>query len=93
MQNLHVVMEKIIDSDQHAKAEVFRNLHQRPGIFVAPNPWDAGSAKMLASLGFEALATTSAGLAFMLAKPDGEGVVTREEALSNAQAIAAVFNS
>lgn len=87
-----IVMKKITTSDQLTKAEIFRNLHQRPGIFVVPNPWDAGSAKMLASLGFEALATTSAGLAFMLGKPDGEGVVTRDEALSNAQAIAAAVN-
>jgi 2-methylisocitrate lyase-like PEP mutase family enzyme len=66
------------------RAEVFKALHERHGIFVMPNPWDAGSAKMLASLGFEALATTSAGLAFSLGKPDGERVVTREEALENA---------
>ena len=79
-------------NQQQVRAEIFRNLHQRPGIFVAPNPWDAGSAKMLAALGFEALATTSAGLAFMLGKPDGEGVVTREEALSNARDIAAAVS-
>ena len=85
-------MEKIAAASQLVKAEVFRNLHQRPGIFVVPNPWDAGSAKMLAALGFEALATTSAGLAFMLAKPDGVGVVTREDALSNAKAIASAVN-
>jgi 2-methylisocitrate lyase-like PEP mutase family enzyme len=74
--------------EQLIKGEVFRNLHQRAGIFVSPNPWDAGSAKMLASLGFEALATTSAGMSFTLGKPDGERVVTREEALANAKAIA-----
>lgn len=64
-------------------------LHQRQGIFVIPNPWDAGSAKLLAHLGFEALATTSAGLAFSLGKPDGAAVVTREEALANARMIVA----
>jgi 2-methylisocitrate lyase-like PEP mutase family enzyme len=85
-------MEKSIDQQQQIKAEIFRNLHQRPGIFVAPNPWDAGSAKMLAALGFEALATTSAGLAFMLGKPDGEGAVTRKEALANACDIAAAVS-
>ncbi|HEY4285888.1 MAG TPA: isocitrate lyase/phosphoenolpyruvate mutase family protein [Puia sp.] len=69
------------------KAAAFKALHERPGIFVAPNPWDAGSAKMLESLGFEAIATTSAGLAFSLAKPDGQAIVSREEALNNAQAI------
>ncbi len=72
---------------QLLKAQAFKALHKRPGIFVVPNPWDAGSAKMLASLGFEALATTSAGLAFSLGKSDGEGAVTREEALENARII------
>lgn len=57
-----------------------------------PNPWDAGSARILESLGFEALATTSAGLAFSLGKPDGEGAVTREETLENARAIIAATN-
>ena len=66
---------------QVTRAETFKKLHERTGIFVIPNPWDAGSAKMLAQLGFEALATTSAGLAFSLGKPDGAAVVTREEAL------------
>ena len=69
------------------KAAAFKALHERPGIFVAPNPWDAGSAKMLESLGFEAIATTSAGLAFSLAKPDGQAIVSREETLTNAQVI------
>ena len=72
---------------QQSRAEAFRALHRRPGIFVIPNPWDAGSAKMLASLGFEALASTSAGLAFSLGKPDGENAVSREETLENARAI------
>jgi len=48
---------------QSEKAKFFRALHERPGIFVIPNPWDAGSAKLLAALGFEALATTSLGYA------------------------------
>jgi 2-methylisocitrate lyase-like PEP mutase family enzyme len=80
------------DNIQRLRAEAFRALHERPGIFVSPNPWDAGSAKMLASLGFEALATTSAGLAFSLGKPDGAGAVTREETLSNAGVIMAATN-
>ncbi len=50
-------------TSQRQRAERFRDLHQGPGMLVLPNPWDAGSAKMLASLGFDALATTSAGLA------------------------------
>jgi 2-methylisocitrate lyase-like PEP mutase family enzyme len=78
-----------VDNLQLARATAFNELHKRPGIFVMPNPWDAGSAKMLASLGFEALATTSAGLAFSLGKPDGEGMVTRKETFENVQAIIA----
>jgi 2-methylisocitrate lyase-like PEP mutase family enzyme len=73
---------------QAEKAEVLKNLHQRPGIFVIPNPWDAGSAKILAHLGFEALATTSSGCAISLGKADGTGAVTREENLANARVIA-----
>jgi 2-methylisocitrate lyase-like PEP mutase family enzyme len=69
------------------KGELLQKLHRRQGIFVVPNPWDAGSARLLAHLGFEALATTSAGLAFSLAKSDGLAVVTREETLANARTI------
>lgn len=76
-------------ASQAGKAAIFRELHQRDGVFVIPNPWDAGSAKMLAALGFEALATTSAGLAYTVGKPDGEGVLTREDALHNAREIVA----
>jgi 2-methylisocitrate lyase-like PEP mutase family enzyme len=72
---------------QVTRAETFKKLHERTGIFVIPNPWDAGSAKMLAQLGFEALATTSAGLAFSMGRADGQGGITREEALSNAHDI------
>jgi 2-methylisocitrate lyase-like PEP mutase family enzyme len=54
---------------------------------VIPNPWDIGTARMLAALGFEALATTSAGLAFSLGRRDGEGAVSREEALQHARTI------
>ncbi len=50
----------------------FRQLHHRDGAFVIPNPWDVGSAKILAALGFEALATTSAGFAFTLGLKDGQ---------------------
>jgi len=72
------------------RAETFWALHQRSGIFVVPNAWDAGSAKILESLGFEALATTSAGLAFSLGKPDGDNFITREVTLSNAESIVSV---
>ena len=70
---------------QYNKAEVFRSLHEMPGTFMIPNPWDAGSARLLTGIGFEALATTSAGLAYTLGKTDG--TVTREEALTNATQI------
>ena len=73
--------------DQTAKATAFRDLHQRPGAFVIPNPWDAGSARILTALGFAALATTSAGLAFSLGRRDAEGAISREETLANARAI------
>jgi 2-methylisocitrate lyase-like PEP mutase family enzyme len=72
---------------QISKAEAFQQLHQRAGVFVIPNPWDAGSAKMLTNMGFEALATTSGGLAFSLGKVDAEGQLTREETLRNAREI------
>jgi 2-methylisocitrate lyase-like PEP mutase family enzyme len=70
---------------QMTKAEAFKALHERPGIFAIPNPWDAGSAKLLASLGFEALATTSAGFAFSIGRPDG--AVSREETLGHVRAV------
>jgi 2-methylisocitrate lyase-like PEP mutase family enzyme len=73
--------------DQLKKAALFKKLHDQPRIFVIPNPWDAGSARMLTVLGFEALATTSAGLAFSRAKSDGTRSVSREEILENARAI------
>ena len=72
---------------QNEKGERFRALHAKAGAFVIPNPWDAGTARILEALGFEALTTTSAGLAFTLGKRDGEGAVTREETLANARAI------
>ncbi len=74
-------------AEQRAKAERFSELHQREQLFVLPNPWDIGSARMLAALGFEALATTSAGYAFAKGKLDSIGSVTREEALAHAKEI------
>jgi 2-methylisocitrate lyase-like PEP mutase family enzyme len=74
---------------QAEKAAAFRALHARPGAFVIPNPWDAGTAKLLASLGFEALATTSLGLANMLGRADGANAVTADEVLANCRAIVA----
>ena len=72
---------------QHDKATRFRALHQGPGAFVIPNPWDAGSARVLAGLGFQALATSSGACAGVLGRRDGQ--VTREEALAHARAIVA----
>lgn len=71
------------------KAAVFRALHERPGAFVIPNPWDAGTARLLASLGFEALATTSLGLANSLGRVDGTNRVSRAEVIDNCRVIAA----
>jgi 2-methylisocitrate lyase-like PEP mutase family enzyme len=68
------------------KAAAFRALHARPGVFLIPNPWDAGSARLLASVGFEALATTSLGFAATLGRRDG--AVSRSEALENCRLIA-----
>jgi 2-methylisocitrate lyase-like PEP mutase family enzyme len=72
---------------QAERAAAFRALHQRPGAFIIPNPWDAGTARLLASLGFEALATTSLGLANSLGRPDGTGAVSRSEVLENCRTI------
>jgi 2-methylisocitrate lyase-like PEP mutase family enzyme len=72
---------------QLEKTLAFRALHQRPGAFVIPNPWDAGSALLLSTLGFEALATTSAGFAFAIGRRDSEGSLSRAETLANARAI------
>ena len=71
---------------QADKARKLRALHEAPSAFVIPNPWDAGSARMLAGLGFEALATSSGAKAGVLGKRDGK--VSREEALANARSIA-----
>lgn len=76
-------------STQHERADKFRLLHQRPEPFVVANVLDAGSAKLVAALGFEALATTSAGLAFHLGRRDGKQEVSREEALQNCREISA----
>ena len=67
------------------KAAAFRALHDEPGTFIIPNPWDAGTARLLAGLGFKALATTSLGLANI----HGRGYVTADEIIENARMIAA----
>lgn len=74
-------------TDQGTKFALFKQLHERPGAFVIPNPWDAGTARILTSLGFEALATTSAGFAFSIGRRDSAAGLTREEVLGNARSI------
>ena len=71
---------------QEQRAEAFRALHAGEP-FVIPNPWDAGSAKVLAGLGFQALATTSSGFAFTLGRADGE--VSLDEVAAHVRALAA----
>jgi 2-methylisocitrate lyase-like PEP mutase family enzyme len=73
---------------QAEKARSFRALHERPGIFIMPNPWDAGTAKLFASLGFEALATTSLGFASSRGRVDGTLSIDREEVIANCREIA-----
>ena len=70
---------------QMEKAKSFRELHERPGAFIIPNPWEAGTAKLLAAMGFEALATTSLGLANML----GSATVSLDAIIENCRVITA----
>jgi 2-methylisocitrate lyase-like PEP mutase family enzyme len=72
---------------QREKAESFRALHEREGAFVIPNPWDAGSARLLAGLGFEALATTSSGFANSLGRLDGQ--ISRDEVIEHCRSLSA----
>src|SRR5436305_13118650 len=76
--------QRRLQATQHEKAAAFRALHEGEA-FVIPNPWDAGSAKVLAGLGFKALATTSSGLAFTLGRVDGDA--TLEDTLEHARHI------
>ncbi|HEX3373538.1 MAG TPA: isocitrate lyase/phosphoenolpyruvate mutase family protein [Edaphobacter sp.] len=69
------------------KYNAFKALHERTGAFVIPNPWNAGTAKMLTALGFEALATTSAGYAFSIGQEDSATNLTRDGILDNAKEI------
>ncbi|MBW8867892.1 MAG: isocitrate lyase/phosphoenolpyruvate mutase family protein [Acidobacteria bacterium] len=71
--------------NQNEKALRFRALHERPGVFVIPNPWDVGSSRMLAGLGFEALATSSAAAAIAIGRRDGG--LTRDQALEQARIV------
>jgi len=72
-------------STQAEKAQRFRELHERPGYFIFPNPWDGMSAKVLEGMGFEALATSSGAIAGTLGRRDGQ--ISRDESLFNARVI------
>ena len=74
---------------QAEKGRRFRALHERKSAFIIPNPYDVGTALLLAHLGFEALATTSAGYAFSVGLPDSAAAITRDALLENARSIAA----
>ncbi|HLW54687.1 MAG TPA: isocitrate lyase/phosphoenolpyruvate mutase family protein [Candidatus Angelobacter sp.] len=74
-------------STQAEKGRIFRALHQRDRAFIIPNPWDIGSARILAHLGFEALATTSMGYAFSAGRRDGQ--LDRDQVLAHAAEIVA----
>ena len=74
-----------MNATQQAKAARFQALHDGPGAFIIPNPWDMGSARLLAGLGFQALATSSAASACAIGRRDGG--LTRDEALAHAQLI------
>ncbi len=75
---------------QSEKAHIFRAQHERDGTFLIPNPWDVGSARLLAQMGFEALATSSAGFAFSIGKPDT--AVGRDAMLTHVAAVAAAVD-
>jgi len=69
------------------KYQSFRALHERPGAFIIPNPWNACTAKILTAIGFKALATTSAGYAFAVGRTDTSADLSRESVLGNAKSI------
>jgi 2-methylisocitrate lyase-like PEP mutase family enzyme len=75
---------------QMDKANAFRALHEQEGAFIIPNPWDIGTARLLASLGFEALATTSAGYAFSVGQRDN--TIGRDEMMAHVAAIVSATN-
>src|SRR6201997_965815 len=79
-----------LDMDKAERArrgEQFRRLHTGDKMLVLPNPWDIGTARLFANLGFQGLATTSAGLAFSLGRRDGDGAVSRDETLEHVRTI------
>jgi 2-methylisocitrate lyase-like PEP mutase family enzyme len=75
---------------QAATSAAFRALHERPGAFMIPNPWDVGSARLLEQRGFEALATSSAGAAFAVGRPDNR--IGRDDMLRHSAELSAATN-
>jgi 2-methylisocitrate lyase-like PEP mutase family enzyme len=82
-----IITTRIMTMIRNQKYKAFVELHERSGAFVIPNPWNAGTARILTALGFEALATTSAGYAFSVGRRDSAAGLTRDEILENAKAI------
>ena len=72
---------------QAERAAQFLALHNQPDLLVVPNPWDAGTAKLLAAMGFKAWRRRAPASAFSLGRPDAAAAVTRTEVLDNARAI------
>src|SRR5258708_12570380 len=79
-----------MSATQAEKGQAFRALHERDGAFIIPNPWDIGTARLLAHMGFEALATTSMGYAFSIGRRDNS--LDRQETLAHATTIASATN-
>ena len=76
-------------SEPGDRAAVFRALHDRDGAFVMPNPFDVGTARLLADIGFAAIATSSAALGFILGKVDAAAAMTREDGIAHLRTIVA----
>ena len=74
-------------TERTRRGELFRDLHEQGELLVLPNPWDSGTARLFANLGFQGLASTSAGLAFSLGRRDGDAAVSREETLEHVRTI------
>jgi 2-methylisocitrate lyase-like PEP mutase family enzyme len=70
--------------------EIFRALHEGPGAFIMPNPWDGASALLMQRAGFDALGTSSLAIALSLGRPDGRHAVSRDEAVANASLLASL---
>jgi 2-methylisocitrate lyase-like PEP mutase family enzyme len=89
---LHLSAKRLIgvgvdNAERARRGKHFRELHDSGQILVLPNPWDIGTARIFANLGFQGLATTSAGLAFSLGRRDGDATVSRDETLEHVRTI------